>query len=130
MAKSTRIVCLANSRRPPGRCVAGKVIEEDGRIGGWIRPVPRTGGDGLSVEHVRDRIDCEPAHLDVVEIPTLQSAPALFQTENVAIDDTKRWAIVGRFDDLGMDALLDAPGELWLQGYSSGEGRNDRVPEQ
>ena len=34
-----RIVCLANSRRPGGRCVAGKEILEDGQIGGWIRPV-------------------------------------------------------------------------------------------
>ena len=34
-----RIVCLANSRKRGGRCVAGKELLADGRAGGWIRPV-------------------------------------------------------------------------------------------
>jgi hypothetical protein len=35
-----RIVCLANSWRPGGRCVAGIDLE----TGRWVRPVPRGGG--------------------------------------------------------------------------------------
>ena len=34
-----RIVCLANSSKLNGRCIAGKEIIEDGRVGDWIRPV-------------------------------------------------------------------------------------------
>ncbi|MYC34131.1 MAG: hypothetical protein F4X64_13280 [Chloroflexi bacterium] len=34
-----RIVCLANSRKRGGRCVAGKELLPDDRLGGWIRPV-------------------------------------------------------------------------------------------
>lgn len=35
----TKILCLANSRKPPsGRCIAGKVLV-DGKIGEWLRPV-------------------------------------------------------------------------------------------
>ena len=30
-----RIVCLANSRKLTGRCVAGKELLEGNRLGGW-----------------------------------------------------------------------------------------------
>ena len=32
------IVCLANSRKPSRRCLAGKTYE-NGRVGEWVRPV-------------------------------------------------------------------------------------------
>jgi len=31
-----RIVCLANSRKPDGRCVAGKLYAQ-GKFGSWLR---------------------------------------------------------------------------------------------
>ena len=35
-----RIVCLANSYKPPdGRCIAGVEMLGNGEYGGWIRPV-------------------------------------------------------------------------------------------
>ncbi|MGH7707024.1 MAG: dual OB domain-containing protein, partial [Vulcanimicrobiaceae bacterium] len=33
-----RIVCLANSRKLQGRCVAGRELQKNGP-GAWIRPV-------------------------------------------------------------------------------------------
>ena len=39
-----RIVCLATSRMRPGRCIAGKDIED----GNWIRLVNGKLGEGLS----------------------------------------------------------------------------------
>jgi len=41
MATVKRIVCLANSRKPNGRCVAGVELS-GGRPVAWIRPVSRT----------------------------------------------------------------------------------------
>lgn len=39
MSYQKKIVCLANSRKPPsGRCVAGREFAS-GRFGAWIRPV-------------------------------------------------------------------------------------------
>ena len=37
--KVKRIVCLANSRKLGGRCIAGKELLADGVSGSWIRPV-------------------------------------------------------------------------------------------
>ncbi len=34
------IVCLANSRKLSGRCIAGKEKTAEG-IGGWVRPVSK-----------------------------------------------------------------------------------------
>lgn len=36
----TRLICLANSRRDGGRCIAGIDIDS----GQWIRPIPPGGG--------------------------------------------------------------------------------------
>ena len=39
MGHQRKIVCLANSRKPPsGRCVAGREIAHGG-FGPWVRPV-------------------------------------------------------------------------------------------
>jgi len=38
MATVKRIVCLANSRKLQGRCIAGREIVQ-GKPGAWIRPV-------------------------------------------------------------------------------------------
>lgn len=40
MATTKRIVCLANSRKLNGRCVAGREVL-DGDPGPWVRRLPR-----------------------------------------------------------------------------------------
>ncbi len=47
-----RIVCLANSRKYSGRCIAGKELLADGRPGRWIRPVSARENEEVS-EHER-----------------------------------------------------------------------------
>ena len=39
MTKINRIVCLANSRKLAGRCIAGREWSEAREAGCWIRPV-------------------------------------------------------------------------------------------
>jgi len=128
LGKIVRIVCLANSRRPGGRCVAGKEIK-NGLIGGWIRPVSPRKGDGLSIVQVITTGGTEAAHLDIIDVPVVGEARSQFQTENLAIDPGKKWERVGRFPRGRIQELQDTPEALWLNGDSSGAGENDRVEE-
>lgn len=65
-----RIICLANSVRPGGRCVAGK----DPDTGKWIRPVSDRPDRAITPEMmtISGRI---PLLLDVLEMPLADSGP-------------------------------------------------------
>jgi hypothetical protein len=119
------VVCLANSRKLTGRCVAG--IVDDGSEE-WIRPVSARGNREVS-EYERQYPDgSDPCVLDVVSVPLLRPQPIGFQRENWLLDPDSYWEKVGR---AGWDKLLtleQRPEILWTSGCSTYHGRNDRVP--
>ncbi len=78
---SKTIICLANSRKMTGRCVAGKEIA-GGKIGGWIRPVSVRPAGELSEEDRRFQNGQDPKLLDVIRIPMIEHRPYGFQKEN------------------------------------------------
>ena len=85
-----RLLCLANSWRPGGRCVAG--IDCDS--GQWIRPVPLRGG-AIPEERTWLNNRCI-ALLDIIEIAL--DAPSLdtrFQRENCKLRNW-HWRSAGR----------------------------------
>jgi hypothetical protein len=91
MSRVVELVCLANSRKQGGRCVAGLDLES----GAWIRPV----GPG---EHGElDLSDCQldsgdlPALLDVIRVPLLEPVPEPHQPENWLVGPG-RWTLAGR----------------------------------
>lgn len=55
-----RIVCLANSRKQSGRCIAGKEVLENG-YGHWIRPVSARPSAEVSEEERRYDISIHPS---------------------------------------------------------------------
>ncbi|MGY2209643.1 dual OB domain-containing protein [Pseudomonas pergaminensis] len=128
MSYDFEIICLANSRKHSGRCIAGKIINGE-RQGEWIRPV----GTSVSREITeRDRgydDGTTAQHLDLIDITfTAPQAPS-FQSENHVIDDGTYWDKTGQGAITDLAGLVDAPPTLWENGHSSFSGTNDRVPE-
>jgi hypothetical protein len=122
------IVCLANSRKLTGRCVAGK--EWDGqKFGAWCRPVSARDRGELTAERWYRRTWRDPQLLDLIEVGLLAPRPSGCQTENHLVDTSVRWRFAGRVTARQLLPALDqSAGPLWMNGDSTGSGHNDRVP--
>lgn len=126
MATTKTIVCLANSRKMSGRCIAGVEREEAGTLR-WIRPISERIGHEVS-EHEREYPDgSDPRVLDIVNVPLERAEPREHQSENWVIDAQYYWEKVGvaGWDDL--DALTDDRQTLWDNGSSTYSGLHDQV---
>lgn len=91
----TRIVCLANSYKEGGRCVAGIELNKNNEMLPdikWIRPVCKTMHGEIStmlVQHIKP--------LDIIKFKITENASDGFQSENVLFDK-KSLRRVGVFD--------------------------------
>ncbi|NEV63524.1 dual OB domain-containing protein [Thiorhodococcus minor] len=129
MAAYTKtLVVLANSCKHNARCLAGKELTLHG-LGDWVRPVSALPtGELLPLER-RLVGGGEPALLDVVEVPLQGPSPAGFQTENHRVAPAGGWVKRGWLDPQWLHAAVDDCPTLWVNGYSSSAGCNDRLPE-
>ena len=123
-----RIICLANSRKLSGRCIAGREISGS-RVGDWIRPVSGRVNEEISLYDRRLEDGSEPVLLDVLEIPMTEHRPHACQVENHLIADEYYWTKVDEFPRSSLRSLCEAPPTLWINGYRSYSGINDRIPE-
>ena len=127
MTTSKRIVCLANSRKLSGRCIAGRELHRE-RAGDWVRPVSDRVGQEVS-EYERQYEDgSDPRVLDVIDVPVIRPAPDRWQSENWLLDDEWYWGKVSRYSWLDLPALVDPEAPLWLNGFSTSNGSNDQIP--
>jgi hypothetical protein len=102
------IVCLANSRKLTGRCVAGK--EWDGHAAGaWCRPVSARDRGELTAERWYARTWRDPRLLDLIEMALLNPHPSGYQTENHLVDTEVRWKFKGRVTPQCLVPALDHP---------------------
>ena len=122
------IVCLANSRKMSGRCLAGKVVKQGG-FGEWIRPVSARESQEVSEEERRYEDGADPKLLDVVQVELLASRPHAHQSENYVIDTQYYWKRKGKVSWSAIQSAVDHPSTLWINGNHSYNGLNDRVPE-
>ncbi len=86
MPYKRRIVCLANSRKESGRCVAGLEIVESG-LKGWIRPVSGREKGELSLDERRYENGQDVQLLDIIDIRFVEPRPHGCQVENHLIED-------------------------------------------
>lgn len=127
MGERKRIVCLANSRKLSGRCVAGIEIEDTRRVG-WIRPVS-DGPDKEVSEYDRQYRDgSDPKVLDVIEVPLIAPQPSGYQQENWVLDPDNYWEKVDRMPWGDLFQLQEPAADLWINGSSTNNGLNDSIP--
>jgi len=124
MSSSKQIVCLANSRKPGGRCIAGKEWRLDRK---WIRPVSQHEQRSLSPSDRQYEGGVEPSLLDIINIPLLRHSPLTHQRENYLIDDKYYWTKSGRACWSDLAHLQDHPISLWSNNSSSMGYDNNRV---
>lgn len=122
-----RIVCLANSRKMSGRCLAGKEVGNAESPGSWVRPVSDREHGTVSENERQYAGGSEPAVLDVVEVPLLNYHPTNYQTENWRLDPGRIWKKVGSVEWHDLQELADEPAPLWVNKDSSRYGVNDCV---
>lgn len=124
MAYTKRIVCLANSFKKGGSCVAGRELIGAG-FGRWIRPV----GDRPTAE-VRTSESGNLKLLDIVDVPLLRAEPRHHQTENHVIDASQRWLKVGELPWAALAEMIDRPASLWINSdHTKGPGSYDCMSE-
>lgn len=85
------VICLANSWKHGGRCVAG--LRLDG--GGWVRPVSREPDGVLQLWHYTLAAGGEAALLDVLQMRLTQPRPDPHHPENWLMD-YGLWTLVAR----------------------------------
>jgi len=127
MAIIKRIVCLANSRKWQGRCIAGRELV-DGQPAAWIRPISDRPHEEVSEYEQQYEDGSDPIVLDVIDVPLIDSHPNAFQPENWLLESTEYWVRVGQFAWQDLVHLADTTGPLWLNGHHTKNGLNDEIP--
>lgn len=122
------LVCLAASRKYSGFCIAGKEWR-DSEIGPWLRPVSRAENGELSTKEICLDDGKPPRHLDIITIKTTGTQEHLSQRENIVISEYGLWIRQGKFPIVRLPKMVDDVADLWQNGYLSGQGLNDRIPE-
>ncbi len=85
----------------------------------------------ISEEERRFEDGTDPQVLDIIAIKMLRPVPQRHQKENHLIDDQHYWVKQGKVAWNELQKAIENPaGPLWINGYSSSHGVNDRIPEK
>lgn len=117
-----RIVCLANSLKDGGLCIAGREVLQGG-FGGWIRPVGTPPHAELTYLAYRYADGSGPALLDLIDVPLLERMPNGHQTENHVIDGSRGWTKIGRCSFSRLSVLVERPATLWSNSSHTASGK-------
>lgn len=121
------MVCLANSRKLSGRCIAGKEFDGN-RAGTWIRPISAREHEEVSEYERQYENGSDPKVLDIIDVPLVEPRPKVYQQENWLIDPEVYWTRLGTLAWEQLASFQDAPGPLWINGHHTANGLNDQIP--
>jgi hypothetical protein len=127
MAYVKRIVCLANSNKNGGNCVAGREMLADSNYGAWIRPVSARPTAEISFMESLYLNNQSPKLLDVIDVPLKRPAPHLHQTENHEIDPLRPWIRIGKLAWNEVPRLCDRPSNIWPESSPAQCGSNNCI---
>lgn len=120
------ILCLANSWKHGGRCIAGKVYGGD-RSGEWIRPVSAIAGQRqITYAQMAYGAGRYADVLDIIRIRFEGAEPNTFQRENLIVSNSQ-WLKLGTLDNDDLEDWIDTPRTVWTNGMSSRYGHNDKM---
>ncbi len=125
MATTKKIVCLANSRKLSGRCIAGVELAE-GQFQ-WIRPVSGRANQEVSEYERQYQDGSDPKLLDIIDVPLIRHQPEGCQQENWLLDPEQYWKKVGTFDWDELYRFSETRGTLWQNGNCTYNGLNDQI---
>ena len=127
MAKNIKtIVCLANSRKNHGRCIAGREWSDSGP-GNWIRPVSDWEIQSLDEKARMCSDGSDPIPMDIIEVPLIGQQANQVQSENWLIDSDGEWKNCGRVEWDELQKMVAPVADLWGLGLSSRHGMNDMI---
>jgi hypothetical protein len=111
-------VCLANSRKHSGRCLAGKALY-NGTYSKWIRPFTEHPSEELQYNEHCLQTGQDAAILDLLEIKLLEPKGTLHQQENWLMDVSVPLKKKGSMGLEELSKLVDSPETLWGTGTST-----------
>ena len=120
------LVCLANSRKLSGRCIAGRELN-NGRPGAWIRPVSDRECEEVSEYERQFQNGSDPKPLDIISMQMIKPKPKGYQTENWLLDPEYYWEKDGCIKWGDLESLTDPVDHLWAMEQSTVNGKNDKI---
>ena len=123
-----RILCLANSKKLAGRCIAGREVNGTA-AGPWIRPVSARPSEEVSENERQYQDGSDPRLLDVIDVPLLHAVPHACQVENWLLDPGYYWTRVRSAGWAELQQFVETPTTLWANGHSTYHGLFDEIPQ-
>ncbi|MGO8701642.1 MAG: dual OB domain-containing protein [Limisphaerales bacterium] len=125
MPETKYILILANSIRPGGHCVAGKMatplanglydVSER-----WIRLVdPKNSKGGVPYECTLCQGTKPVRPLDIIKVVLLESCGNPDHPEDWYFDRSQSWQVESNFAKRSLPAIMDTPATLWHDGIAS-----------
>lgn len=121
-----RILCLANSKKMSGRCLAGREVLDAGP-GVWIRPVSARQTEEVSEDERQYQDGSDPSVLDIIDIHLIRHKPHVCQTENWLLDPHYYWTKLRQVGWAALQGYVENPATLWINGRRTCHGSNDEI---
>lgn len=128
MMYKKQVICLANSRKFNGRCIAGVELVA-GNTYRWVRPVSSRPGGEIPTSDATYAGGAPIELMDIFEVTLSSPSPKSYQSENWQIAQGVPWNRVGRVEIAAISDIVSNNSSLWINGQSSGSGENDRMTE-